>query len=553
MAKGQGMSTTTAVIAQDFHFPYHDETCLKLFLKFIKETRPDQIIIPGDLVDFYSISKFSKDPSRMLEANLSKELALVARFWMAIRNASKRSRIVYTPGNHEDRLQHYVWQNAPALAFLDELKLERLLKLKEYGVEYHKEYYWLGDLLVTHGSRISKHAGWSAKMEFEKNGCSGISGHCFSEDTEILTYNGWKKYTDISENSLVATRNKTTGKFEWNWVREVFVYDNFKELYNIKTKLIDLFVTDQHGLLLRDYKGLQFDSTALNLSRSSQKKFTMPCGAEGNQFQTLPANMLRLLVNIIADGCFEQGAIRWHLRKERKIKHLRGLLNDLKLPFSEYKQKHGTTKIRLPVDAARFYIELVGYEKRVPEWFLYLSKECVDIILNEYSITDGCKNSASLNSYQISSAKEDEIDILQSMFIANGYRATKTPHKTTWTLTVNTNQWTCVESCKVKKIPYSGKVWCVQVDNGTVIVRRNGKAVTTLNSHRDAKYSVRNMLGQFVWLENGCCCDLKPEYIKGVANWSQGFSEVVLTGKSPRVTFIPIINGKLLYNGRELK
>ena len=52
------------VIANDFHGQFRDKKTCGMLFNFIKREKPDRIILNGDIVDFYSISRFDKDPSR---------------------------------------------------------------------------------------------------------------------------------------------------------------------------------------------------------------------------------------------------------------------------------------------------------------------------------------------------------------------------------------------------------------------------------------------------------------------------------------------------------
>ncbi len=169
------MSIKTAVIGGDMQIPYHDPVATKLFVGFIKRTQPDEVFLNGDIYDFYSCSRFSKDPSRM--DNLQEELDIGKEILQSIIDAAPKATIHFIKGNHEERLRKYLWNNAHAFAKLRSLSLPKLLGLWELGIKFHKEGCWFGDLYITHGSVIRKHAGYTARAEFEKNGCSGLSNH----------------------------------------------------------------------------------------------------------------------------------------------------------------------------------------------------------------------------------------------------------------------------------------------------------------------------------------------------------------------------------------
>src|SRR5947209_14158515 len=51
-----------AVIANDFHIPFHDERALLLFKMFLRRERPDWLILNGDFQDFWEISSYDLTP-----------------------------------------------------------------------------------------------------------------------------------------------------------------------------------------------------------------------------------------------------------------------------------------------------------------------------------------------------------------------------------------------------------------------------------------------------------------------------------------------------------
>jgi hypothetical protein len=146
------------------------------------------------------------------------------------------------------------------------------------------------------------------------------------------------------------------------------------------------------------------------------------------------------------------------------------------------------------------------------------------------------------------------MDILQEMFVRNGYRATKTKHDTTWILTVNTRRTILLLKTNASIEEYNGKVWCVNVNNGTLLVRRNGKVSVTLNTHRQCIYRQNNAGGDYVWMEAGHLCDPNQEYLEGEKpNWMSGWGIGWFKKNSKRyhLELISLINYKAFYSGRE--
>lgn len=162
------------VVLSDIHFPYHDSKALKAVYKFLEQTPVDTIILNGDILDFYDVSSFDKDPARI--NSLQKELDLANKFFYKLRSLSSSSRIIFVKGNHEDRLERYLKKH-PELYSLEALKLPNLLNLDNYCIEYKDKGFKLGSLKIIHGTIVRKFSGYTARAEMEKNDCSGISGH----------------------------------------------------------------------------------------------------------------------------------------------------------------------------------------------------------------------------------------------------------------------------------------------------------------------------------------------------------------------------------------
>ena len=535
------------IIGSDVHIPFQDNKAVEAFCNYCKDIQPSAIILNGDILDFYKLSRFIKGEGR----NPYEEISACRDLLKRIKADCPNSKIYYVIGNHETRLETYVLNSAPHLASLVE-DVFTIIKTNELGIIGCSEVL-INDIFVcTHGKMLGSKAGLSAIKEIEKHYMSGASGHCFSEDVEILVANkGWIKVLDVQQNDKVATYNKQTGQFEWNCVRDKFVYDNYKELYHIKSSTIDLMITDKHGLIgFNASNGKLEEFTAEELIKSS-KRYNIPLACTLNENSTgvsLSDDELRLVVNICADASIEDGSFRWHLKKERKIDHLVELLNRLNLKYSFNIQKTGNVKIRLLCEDSKKYLWLFDNSvKHLPALIACCNKAQAEIVLDEYSITDGHKNSSAKNSYQIYTNKQKEVDILQEMFVKNGMRTSVIKKDSgVYIITVNKRSLTTINKQNVTIVPYSGKVSCVSVDNGTLVVRSKGKTIITQNTHRLAKFITRKAGRKFVWLETGCLCDLNPEYVQD-PDWMQGFAAVEFNnGKVKRAEVIEIENGEIL-------
>lgn len=141
-----------ALVISDLHIPYHDPTALTMALETGKQASVDTIILNGDIIDCYMVSRWTKESGRM---SLRQELDITKGFLEFLKGEFPDARIIYKFGNHERRLRDYILHNADKLAELDVLDLESLLGLEELGIESIKmERIRLGHLNVIHGDEL---------------------------------------------------------------------------------------------------------------------------------------------------------------------------------------------------------------------------------------------------------------------------------------------------------------------------------------------------------------------------------------------------------------
>ena len=179
------------LIVGDTHIPFQDGPTLACVEKFWDNFKPDLEIYNGDCTDFYSISPFDQNPSRLF--SLQDELDMV-RGWLAkraIRNASAKR--IYIEGNHEDRLRRWLWRHGPDLQSLRALDVGELLGLNELGFA-HLTYMSAVDVLgfvVEHGYKASKTRSVYrmnvAKLMAQEKGTSGLCNHTHGLGTYYWT------------------------------------------------------------------------------------------------------------------------------------------------------------------------------------------------------------------------------------------------------------------------------------------------------------------------------------------------------------------------------
>jgi len=164
----------TAVIVNDIQFPFEDQPVLSHVVNFIRALSPDTVILNGDICDCYSISSFVKDP--MLRADIALEVQRAHELMESLHHVPER---VWIGGNHEARLQRYLWKQAPELAGIAGMTFQDLFRLGAHDFQWlpYGEAYHLGKLAVTHGDLVRTASGTTARAHFEKMGQSVLIGH----------------------------------------------------------------------------------------------------------------------------------------------------------------------------------------------------------------------------------------------------------------------------------------------------------------------------------------------------------------------------------------
>ena len=127
------MIYSSALIVPDLHVPFEDKKAVKLMYKVAKDLKKlKQIVLLGDVLDFYSVSSHLKSPQ--ISDILENEIDAGYNFLAKMRNKFLDVEIKFIEGNHENRLTRYINKNSPDLTGL--LKTEDLLDLEYLDIEW---------------------------------------------------------------------------------------------------------------------------------------------------------------------------------------------------------------------------------------------------------------------------------------------------------------------------------------------------------------------------------------------------------------------------------
>ena len=142
-------------ILSDVHVPYHSEIAVAAAVGFLRKQELTALLLNGDIADFYSISRYMKDPK---QRDFKAELHAVRDFLAYLRHEFPDIPITYKLGNHEERWVHWLFQHAPEISDDHRMSLTAWLDLGTHDIELIEDQrpIMLGKLPVFHGHELPR-------------------------------------------------------------------------------------------------------------------------------------------------------------------------------------------------------------------------------------------------------------------------------------------------------------------------------------------------------------------------------------------------------------
>ena len=140
-------------VLSDIHIPFHSLSALNSALDLIQSEKPDAILLNGDTIDFYALSRFQKDPRKRSVAH---ELQATRDFLDVLSQFG--AKIYFKIGNHEERYENYLMRVAPELLGVREFELKHLLGLDARQIDLiaDKRIIKANDLNIVHGHEFGQ-------------------------------------------------------------------------------------------------------------------------------------------------------------------------------------------------------------------------------------------------------------------------------------------------------------------------------------------------------------------------------------------------------------
>jgi len=169
--------STLELFLTDLHFPTEDPQVWSLITQVAKAIKPSLVWLNGDTMDFDSVSSFMTKPEARL--NLAKDLKHGRKRLEQLREICPNANMYYKMGNHDVRLQKFLYSKAPELSGLEELELNSLLHLKDSDITFvpEDEKVMIGELWHLHGHEVPTGNIYPARAMLARANANVIFGH----------------------------------------------------------------------------------------------------------------------------------------------------------------------------------------------------------------------------------------------------------------------------------------------------------------------------------------------------------------------------------------
>lgn len=392
---------------------------------------------------------------------------------------------------------------------------------------------------------------------------------CFSDDTEVLTKEGWKLFKDCNKKDQFCTLDsdknieyqEATNFIDFFYNGKMIHFTNEKNTY-------DQLVTPEHDILRYDRnKKKLFKETAKNITDkgyiprtgnwliNEEEYFILPSYyKEWDSFYHQICDRPEVKINLEDWACF----LGWYLSEGStgngfvnisQFKYQDKVEEVLKkLPFYYKKTKSG---FQIQSTQLQVYLDQFGIcnQKYIPDYIKNSSSRIISIFLESYRWGDGShelKKNGELAHLRIFTTSKKMADDIQECALKIGTCANISKKNMKGTMMIikdkksymrnhdiycitqyihRKDYWFetgCRKERYIRELEYHGNVYCVTVPNGTLYVRRNGKPTWSGNCREPMPPSplygcLFANLGDIVWgLGNSELVDIKPKYKCGL-------------------------------------
>lgn len=346
-------------------------------------------------------------------------------------------------------------------------------------------------------------------------------GECFTPDTEVLTPSGWKALGYLYDNDQVMQVNpQGYGSF----VDTVSIIDKHYDgdLIEYKSGSYKSLTTENHQLVR-----LNSDGQYTKYPATTHKHLHIPRVMKLEQPSQELSDTLKyqLWIMLSADFTFREGGdIYGAFSKERKILRAKKLLDAAQVRYSSQVEAGGKTN---------FFIHRghnLGWAEKELPWGMIIRKDRA-LLLQEIIFWDG-NEVRGRNQAEFASKLKCNADVVQALAHSCGYTSTimsRTNRYGSWyKVSILFGKATSTTQTGYRRVPYSGRVMCVTVPSGMILVRHEGSISVSGNCDAASLYQV---LGKTYPVLSIPSASIGEKFIKKNIDYIKSFQEVVYAGE----------------------
>ena len=148
---------TNLGIMSDIHIPYHSIKALDEAVNYFTIKKIDALLLNGDILDCYQLSKFQPDPRKR---NFGQEIIAFQEIIKTLQEALPNVKIFFKLGNHEERYEKFMINRCAEFLSISHFDFDNVLGCKELGIEVIKDQrrIYAGKLVIYHGHEVNMKA-----------------------------------------------------------------------------------------------------------------------------------------------------------------------------------------------------------------------------------------------------------------------------------------------------------------------------------------------------------------------------------------------------------
>jgi len=315
---------------------------------------------------------------------------------------------------------------------------------------------------------------------------------CFSDDTEVLTEDGFMLFKDIGSRKVAQWDNFKISYV--NLVRKI-EYDYKGDMVHFHGDThIDLLMTPEHRHL--QYSPVYGKYKKVLANKLNTYGTSIQTGSYEGKIEE-NSNILKLVALIQADGSIRKKEYRqchvW-VSKQRKIKRIKEILDSLGIEYKEWFSKAKGNQTGFAFEVPEYVDEYIELEsKSFKRTLLNLTIENKVVFLKELLHWDGTVEKKTYFSTNLGNC-----ELAQELAVTSGFKSNYNinikkncsdgiERKPLGQVSLLDRQYTYHKTIHNDTVNYEGKVYCVEVPSGYIIVRRNNKVTVSGNCNQEGR------------------------------------------------------------------